>query len=321
MPVADLGMDVVSRLRRHRTCADLEIVEWPRGWTCVRDGVTQHVWSEPASAGRQSTSWRVNLRSDLMVGFEGKAAQLAALGLDMESSTLGAIVRSRVDEKALQFASSLRVHRGNEAWVTELLAALMQFHAWEVRRLLRSSELVLLGASPDGPAAPGYDGSTDVGAAGPGPFGVFRPPAQVDLETWKGELQFSAEVLRAVPGVRAAATPRGLTASFALAAGRLQGLALLELDVQAQRPPLGSGFSAVLVPPARGGVMDALKLNEQELMPGCRTDLVGSWSAREGVLQHAAFFPAGLVQSRTLPTEIALGALLRVEWLAATMLS
>jgi hypothetical protein len=135
------------------------------------------------------------------------------------------------------------------------------------------------------------------------------------LAFWEGEEMVECvAVLSAVPGARVAATGRGLTASFsAEEPWRSDGPSLLEITAGLDRAGLGPGVRVRLTLPRSGSVEDALLLNEREVAPACPTDMLGGWSAQEGVLQHDAFFP-NVVYAPGLVQRVALTGARRARW-------
>ncbi len=311
MLMADLGSEFVDRVRRRPECARLACLEWPRGFTWRPLGVTQRVWSEPSGGDAYPTRWRVQVRSDLLRGFDGSAAQIDALARDLGAGSLAAVVRSPRDQTRLELASTLHVRNANADRAEDLVAFVARLQALEVRRLERTSALFGLGAAPDV--------DPDTGSPPPGDSAEWdgiEPSLVSGVDLSAREVRQAVDLLRAWPGARAATTPHGLSATFANAAPSADGgLTLLEVDALAQRPGLGPGLSILLVPPGRGSQREALVLNEREIAPGCRTDLLGGWSARDGVLHHSAFFPQALCAEGLL-TDVVLAAVRRVDWLA-----
>jgi hypothetical protein len=311
---ADLGLEVVNRVRRRPEWAHVPCTVWPRGLTWLPLGVTQRVWSEPSPSYPGAAAWRVQVRSDLLTGFTGSPAQLAALSLDMPTSPLAAIVRSRRGETRLQLASTLHVHGGNVVWAADFVAFVARQQAREARRLAQASALLSLGASPD-VAGQAEEEPVDA-AAGHGLTEQLAAAPQSDAGLWTlRDVQLAVKMLSTLRGVRATPTSRGLSATFTSpnpSAG--DGVDLLELDTASRWPGLGRGLSVLLVPPGRGGTAEALVLNEGEIAPGCCTDLLGGWSARDGLLQHSAFFPDA-VHTKDLLTDVVLAAVRRVVWL------
>jgi hypothetical protein len=121
-------------------------------------------------------------------------------------------------------------------------------------------------------------------------------------------------MLGVVPHARWAATGLGLNGILSAEDAWLGGRpSVLEMTAGFVSPGLGEGLLVSLTVPRAGGVEEALVLNEREVAPGSRTDLVGGWSAQEGVLQHTAFFP-GACYAREIALHAALGAVLRAHW-------
>jgi hypothetical protein len=138
-----------------------------------------------------------------------------------------------------------------------------------------------------------------------------------DVWAWR-ETQLAAEVLRGRHGVRVASTAVGLAATFELAHPALDGgVAVLEVNTAAHKPGTGPGVQVRLGPPGDGGACEALALNAREAGPLSPTDLLGGWTVREGLLEHAAFYPDAL-RTPGLLSRIVLGAANRVQWLGAT---
>ena len=311
---ADLGVEVVNRVRARPEWAHRRCAEWPRGFACSRCGLLQRIWSEPAAADEGRPAWRVEVRTRVLAGFDGSPAQYEALGAEMAQATLAALVRDPEDPTRLGLASTLHVRRGNARWAADLVAFVARMQAAEARRLLGTSVLRDLGAEPDlaADAAPEMARGTEddrverVSAAPARPAGVW--PA-VDVRA-------SVDFLSAQAGVHAISTPRGLMASFAWAEPpSRRRRVLLEVDTAAARPGLGRGLSVLLVPAGRShGVKAALALNERELWPECPTDLLGGWSSPEGTLRYGAFFPDAVHRRGLLP-QVVRAAARRVEWI------
>ncbi len=313
MHITDLGSEVVDRVRRRPECSRLACVEWSRGFTWRPLGVHQRIWSEPSRDDAYPTRWRVQVRSDLASGFDGSPARIEALSPALTAGSPG-VVRSPRDRTRLELASTLHVRSANADRAVGLVAFLARLQAEEVRRLGRASALVAPGTEPVRAAETGQEPPDE--DAGREETEPGDPTSPRGLGLWGREIQLSVELLSSWPGARAASTPRGLSATFAPAEELPDaGLTLLEVDALAQRPGLGRGLSILLVPPGRGSLREALALNEREISPGCHTDLMGGWSAREGVLHYSAFFPDA-VCAEGLLTDLVLSATRRVEWLA-----
>jgi hypothetical protein len=301
----DPGLDVVRRVWERLGCAFGGSAVWHRGFTWRPLGITQRVWCEPELDPPGPPAWRVQVRSDFVRGFTGSPAQLAALSLEMPLSALAAVVRSNENASRLQLVSTLHVGPDDVDGPAELVAFAAQLQAVEVRAFVRASSLRGAGAEAD--AAEEECGleptATDL---------ADRLAARPACSPWAGaEMGECFAVLAATPGVRASATARGLSASVACPSGRGHR-AQLELETVDDSPGLGGGLSVVVSVPGRGGVHEALRLNEFEAGPGCRTDLLGGWSAREGVLQHRAFFPDA-VHAKGLAARVAGAAVRRVQ--------
>ncbi|HXY41315.1 MAG TPA: hypothetical protein VEQ10_16695 [Vicinamibacteria bacterium] len=276
----DLGLELVMDVRRRAEAAEHQCLDWPGGFTWWPGGVSQRVWAEPSFALEASPSWRVQVRSGFRTAFDGSPTHLSALTLDMTASALSAVVRDEDDRTRLELAATFHVHAGNLSWAGELVGFVAWLQAAEAKRLA------------GGQVGPGADDTlpADAGRGFPVPS-----PGWLDTPRWaSGETSACVAQLASAPGVHAVSTPRGFAASFVLADQPGVGLALLEADTGAEWPGLGRGLSVALVAPGRAGVREALALNERETLLGWDTDLLGGWSARGEVLQHAAFFPDAL---------------------------
>jgi hypothetical protein len=310
---ADLGVEVVNRVRARPEWAHRRCSEWPRGFACSRCGLLQRIWSEPAPADDGRPAWRLEVRTRVLAGFDGQPAQLEALAADMNRVTLAALVRDPEDPTRLGLASTVHVRRGNARWAAELVSFVAGTQAAEARRLLRTSALRGLGAEPDlaADAAPQAPHATEED-----PLERVALPVRAPGVWSEADLRASVDFLAEQPGVHAISTPRGLMASFGWAESPARRRrVLLEVDTASVRPGLGRGVSVLLVPAGRShGVEGALVLNESELLPGCRTDLLGGWSTQEGTLRYGAFFPDA-VHRRGLLLEVVRAAARRVEWI------
>jgi hypothetical protein len=308
----DLGNDVVERVRQQLEGQRHGSV-WPRGFSCSRQGLVQWIWSAQSVDYANGPAWCVHVRTSVLAGFDGSPAQCEALSLDMADGALAAVIRDPQDHTRLQLASTFHVHAGNARWAAGFAVFVARWQASEAAHLARTAALLGLGARPDlaAAASPGLaddpeDDLVDRRSGAPAAVARVWPAAEV-LE--------SVELLRMVGGAHATTAPRGLVASLASAhASAVQGRVVLEVDTAAQRPRLGRGLSVLLMPPPRaGGAELALALNESEILPQCRTDLLGGWSVRDGVLRHSAFFPDA-VHRPGLLLHLVLAAVRRVEW-------
>jgi hypothetical protein len=313
--VGDVGEDVVDGVRHRLEAGGLSVRSWPRGFEVHPFGVRQRVWSDAARGTGRARDWRVHVRTGFVRGYSGSPAQLGALSLEMSLPALGGVVRSAEDPGRLEIASTMHVHAVNQVWATDFLARAARLQAAEAVLFARASALVSAGAEADvdepgaGPLAaaawPAGGTLLDVLQVGPTP----------DVPYWDaGELAECAVMLAVVPHARWAATERGLTGSVSTEAPWLGGgPSLLEMAGGVESPGLGLGLRVRLTVPCAGGVEDALVLNEREAAPGSRTDLLGGWSADEGVLQHSAFFPNALY-ARDIALHAALSSVLRAHW-------
>ncbi len=310
-PRCDLGIEVVDELRRRADAAELHCVAWPRGFSWTPLVVAQRVWSEPDFSGGARPSWRVQVRSAIASGFEATPAQLHVLSELMTASALSAVVRDEDDRSRLELASTVHVHAGNAHRAADLVGFVACLQAAQVESLASTAAVAGL-HTPAGLAQPGRDlpsqPAPDCAAIADG------TTRRLDTRVWPAqEMRACVERLVASPGARAVSTPQGLTASFAsnldLPGG---GLTLLQVDTRAERPGLGPGLSVMLVAPGRGGVREALALNEREVLPGWQTDLLGGWVVDGSVLQHAAFYPDAVYREGLL-ADIVETAIRRVD--------
>jgi hypothetical protein len=291
-----VGEVVVRGVRQRLEAGGLEARRWRNGFETRPFGVRQRIWADASLAEGEPRSWRVQVRSAFLRGFSGSPLQLGALSLEMSLPSLSAIVRSVEDTERLELATTLHVHTVNEGWATDFLARAARLQAAEAVLLARASALVTAGG-----VAEVDEQGTALGLADAWPFGgtlldVLQAGPAPAAACWDaGELRECADLLAVVPCARWAATRRGLTGSFSTEDPWLGGgPSFLEMAGGVECPGLGSGLRVCLTVPRAGGVMDALVLNEREAAPGSPTDLLGGWSAEEGVLQHSAFFPNAL---------------------------
>lgn len=311
----EIGDVVVEGLCHRLEAGGLSVQPRGRGFETRPFGVRQRVWADVRSAGR-AREWRVHVRTGFVRGYSGSPAQLGALSLEMALPALGGIVRAAEDPGRLEIASTLHVHAVNQVWATDFLARAARLQAAEAILLARASALVSAGAEADVDERDG----TPIGVAQAWPvrgtlLDVLRAGPSPGVSHWDaGELTECAAMLAVVPHARWAATERGLTGSVSAEEPWLGGgPSVLEMAGGVESPGLGLGLRVRLTVPRAGGVEDALVLNEREAAPGSRTDLLGGWSADEGVLQHTAFFP-NAVYARDIALHVALSSVLRAHW-------
>jgi hypothetical protein len=293
---ADLGRGAVAGLRDCLGIDAGEHSEGSHGFAWNPFGWEQRVWAAPALGSGDDPARSVHLRTELSLRLDGAAASTEALRSHLPLATLSGIVRDADDPRRLLLASSLRVHPGNESWAVRLLAIAARLQLLEAFLLDRLASTPPPGARLPGPGFAGLDSATGTSTeTGP-------------------DVADCAEALQALPGARVVRTPCGLTASLPFGQGSEKSL--LELVAQARRPALGPGLSVVLTLPGNGGVVEALALNESEIVAGSNTDLLGGWSARTGGRVFTTFVPMA-AWDRGLAVEIVLGFVRRVERLSS----
>lgn len=284
----DAGEEVVSRIASRLQCKKERITFWRRGLTWYPGGLTQHVWAEPVPRRGGLEAWRVHVRTWCLKRLVGSADQMRALEDLLPSLTLNALVRKPGSPSRLGLAAAVHMNVDRVDWTSRLVAATARLQAHEADLLARSAPLRASGVAPDVMTEPiGRDAAQAVPVP---PLERDPSPAAV-LDV----LPFTeiAEALRAHDGVRAIATPTGVTASFALAPeGDRYEFVLTEIRV-AGRDDFGQGVALMmsLPVPAPPHLFHALVLNEAELQTDSPTDLLGGWILRDGALIHEAFVP------------------------------
>jgi hypothetical protein len=263
-------------------------------------GSAQRAWAELAAERDAPPTWRFQLRTALLDGFEASPTQLRALSDEVPTPTLAGLVRRADDGSRLELASSLDLHAIDLGCAHWLLTVAGRLHAALARQIAASTCLASAGLTPA------------VDLAAPAPLelrlrpeavllGPSRPPGPLSMWTVRESRECVAGLLRQ-RAVHAVDTPWGLSASFpAFAAG---GRSLFELRSTADSL-LGYGLSVQLRLPRGGGMLAALALNEREVSPQGRGAAIGGWHWTDGGLTHTQFLPDAFCP-RGLATDLAL---------------
>lgn len=307
----DAGEEAISRIAARLHCEPDRITFWRRGLTWYPGGLTQHVWAEPVPRRGGLDAWRLHVRTWCLKRLVGSVEQMRALEELLPSLTLSALVRKPGSPSRLGLATAMHMNVDRVDWTSRIIAAIARLQAHEADLLARSAALRSSGVAPDITTEPI---GRDPLRAAPVPAPEREPSEGAALDV----LPFSeiAEALRAHDGVRAIATPAGVTASFALAPeGDRYEFVLTEIRL-AGREDLGRGVALTmsLPVPAPPHLMHALVLNEAELQADSPTDLLGGWVLSDGALVHEAFVPPELCTGEMV-RHMAEAAARRAAWL------
>lgn len=310
--IRDLGDELVSRLVARLGCAPHQVILWQRGLTWYPAGLTQHVWSEPA-APPTDTAWRVHLRTwCLRRVVVSSTEMMSAVADELPLNALSALVRKPGSPSRLGLGASVRLREDHVEWTSRFVAAVSRLQVHDAIRLSRAPAVLAAGAAADIATDRLVGAAADTPTA-PHPLDPhLLPPMALD------QLPFGdvAEALRAHDGVRAIATPSGVTASFPWSSdGTRHDFTMLEMRLAA-RKGLGNGVWATMMAPAAtpAHLLHAMALNEAELAAAGPTDVVGGWITRAGALHHDAFVPWSLCSGEVI-RYVAEAAARRASWL------
>jgi len=304
-----LGDKVVAEVVA-REFGEENVERRPGGYRCHRLGLTQEIWADPPVDSRGVTSWRVQVRTTALRGFDGSSLQLRALSFGVSQSPVSSVVRSHENPTKLQLASTFHVNAGNLLWAPRLLAFVIQRQLIEASQLGRASVFLDTGIEID-----------DNGIASPwvgapiSDMHAIEPDELFDADvTQVAEIAQTLATLHDVWYLHTVKTPRGVTARIPAqdpTAGDED--ILIEIEVKSHSR-LGLGLALTLSVPGWADMSDALGFAESEVEMSCRNDLLGSWSVEANMLMHRSFYPL-FVASRAVALHVATAAVRRALWL------
>jgi len=298
MAGADLGRNLLARFR------DMLGVE--TDWTIEEQGslqwqlwgARQRVWLESAASADQARTRRLQLRTSALEWFPGSLAQLSALSAELAFPTLAGIVRNAEHADQLELATSLDVQDDASDWAVDALFVATQVHAAEARRLAQSNALVHVGLAS----------AVDLEANAPTELTLKRGNLLqgrrtlqlVDRCGVEPEMSACIDVLKALLPAHVVRTPGGFHASFRIAGGE-GARSILEVTADREDPLFGRGLLVVFSVPVRGGLLEAMTLNEHEVGPLGRGHALGGWWAPQGgLLRHCSFYPNAIYRKGVL---------------------
>ena len=292
MAGADLGRSVLARFRdmlgvdTDWTIEEQGRLQW-RMW-----GARQRAWLETSATSAQARTRRLQLRTSALEWFPGSLAQLTALSGELAFPTLAGITRHVDQADQLELATSLDVQDDASDWAVEALFVATQVQAAEARRLAQSNALARVGLIP----------ALDLEANPPAELALRqgnllqsrRQPQLADRCWGEPEISACVDTLKALLPAHVVRTPGGFHASFRIA-GSEGARSILEVTADREDPLFGRGLLVVFSVPVRGGLLEAMALNEHEIRPFGRGHALGGWWAPQGgLLRHCSFYPNAL---------------------------
>jgi hypothetical protein len=292
MAGAELGRSLLARFRdmlgveTDWTIEERGSLQW-RLW-----GARQRAWLDTATSTDQTRTTRLQLRTSALEWFPGSLAQLSALSAELAFPTLAGIVRNVDHADQLELATSLDVQDEASDWAVEALVVATQVQAAEARHLAQSNALARVGLVP----------AVDLEANAPTELTLRRgnllhgrrTPQLVERCWGEPEMSACVDVLKALLPAHVVRTPGGFHASFRIA-GSDGARSILEVTADREDPLFGRGLLVVFSVPVRGGLLEAMALNEHEVRSLGRGHALGGWWAPQGgLLRHCSFYPNAL---------------------------
>lgn len=288
-PPIDCGLQAINRVYDllqvdpHWTVWEDRGFTW-WGWHCA-----QRVWSEPAFADGELTTYRLHTQTDVFDGFDGSAEQVAVLNLIGMNATLSGIIRVPTCEGRLRLAASVFVHADNLTWACRLFSVAVSSQIAEAEIISKSMNLC--GLRQAGSAHPVFGQRVEMDEVLDIFLNIIRPLGEGESAYIGSEFPEVLEMTQRVPCVLASGDEKGLTSEYPFG----QHTALLQFTTGEKHPRAGSGLLCRLTLP--DGEQDfatqvrAIEFNEAELASMTRCQFIGSWSAGEMGLTHVTFAP------------------------------
>jgi hypothetical protein len=284
----DLGKAAIERLPK-LLGVETECATRQPGFCWALWGAIQCAWSEPAGIDRGYPVWKLHLRTSALTGFSNSLAQNVMLSARLTLPTLACVVQSTDRPERLELATSIEVHRGNIAWVPQMLAVAARVQAAEARMMAESKGLDWATLKPMVNTEAVIPRRL---ALKPEEVLLYDPCSELTGTAWpESEIAEGIDVLKLRAGAEEAGTSAGMSATLVFDAPT-QSRCNLDIKINATHPLLGRGLSLALATTNVGASPKAIAMNSREVgCEGAGEVLGGWWTTHAGVLKYTGFYP------------------------------